>query len=217
MQSFARWSIFLALAALLASSLAPADDQLAAGATDPSEELLRARKVVETLHSSLLRSMRESDEKSYETRRDELDPVLRQSFDFSFMAEKSAGRYWRDLDGEARDALGVAMADLAIATYASRFVGYDGERFVILGAERAPYNTLLVRSHIERSDGQITAIDYRLRAGAAPRIVDVFLNGTVSELALRRAEYTAVIKREGFPSLLRSLEEKYATMPGVKP
>jgi hypothetical protein len=37
------------------------------------------------------------------------------------------------------------------------------------------------------------------------------MNGTVSELALRRSEYSSVCKRDGFESLLSSLEEKIAS------
>jgi phospholipid transport system substrate-binding protein len=40
------------------------------------------------------------------------------------------------------------------------------------------------------------------------RIVDIYLNGTVSELALRRSEYSALIQREGFKALLAKLDER---------
>ena len=40
------------------------------------------------------------------------------------------------------------------------------------------------------------------------RIIDVYLNGTISELALRRSEYSSLIKREGFASLLAALDKR---------
>jgi phospholipid transport system substrate-binding protein len=54
-------------------------------------------------------------------------------------------------------------------------------------------------------------LDYRLRKANGNgdwRIVDVYLNGTVSELALRRSEYSSLIKREGFQALLAALHER---------
>ncbi len=45
------------------------------------------------------------------------------------------------------------------------------------------------------------------------RIMDVYLDGKVSELALRRSEYFAVVEREGFVFLVSSLEEKLPTAP----
>jgi phospholipid transport system substrate-binding protein len=51
-------------------------------------------------------------------------------------------------------------------------------------------------------------LDYRLRAADGDwKIVDVYLNGTVSELALRRSEYSSLIKREGLEALLAALDE----------
>ncbi len=173
-------------------------------------ELAASRAVVEELHDSLLRSMRAGEQWSFETRRAELDPVLRRSFDFAFMAEKSVGRHWATLSEEQRGSLTETMARLASANYASRFRSYDGEGFEISGSESASHNTMLVRSRITRTDGDAVELDYRLRSDADGRvlIVDVFFNGTVSELALRRSEYSAVIRREGFNALLEALRDK---------
>jgi phospholipid transport system substrate-binding protein len=44
-------------------------------------------------------------------------------------------------------------------------------------------------------------------AGAA-QVVDVFLTGTISELATRRSEFGAVLQRDGFDGLLALLEKK---------
>ena len=47
-------------------------------------------------------------------------------------------------------------------------------------------------------------------AAAGWRISDVFLSGTVSELALRRSEYGALMRREGFDALLAAVRKKIA-------
>jgi phospholipid transport system substrate-binding protein len=169
-----------------------------------------ATRIVDRLYDALLGVMRRADELGFEGRRERLEPVLETTFDFPFMAEKSAGRYWKSLDEAQRQQLVDALSRLAIATYAARFSGFDGERFETLGQESATFGTVLVKTHIVQGDGQTVALDYRLRRldDGDWRIIDVFLDGTVSELALRRAEYTSVIKRDGFDALLEALDEK---------
>lgn len=173
------------------------------------------REVVERLHGALLEAMQSASQSSFAERREALRGVIIESFDFSFMAEKSAGRYWRDLDEGDRLALTAAISELAASNYAARFDAFDGERFETTGAGTANYQTVLVRTQIVQAGGTQTRLDYRIRDNrdGKPQIIDVFLNGTVSELAMRRAEYSSVIKREGFDALIAALRERVAALP----
>lgn len=202
-------------AALGCALLALAKSPGALAESDSHTGFAEERAIVETLHGALLESMRRGANRSFDARRGALEPVLAASFDFSFMAEKSAGRHWRDLNETERVALRDAMSELAVSNYAARFNAYDGERFDTTGAEVAPYETVLVRTEIRRGRDTLTRLDYRLHRDARgdPRIVDIFLNGTVSELAMRRAEYSSVIKREGFGALLSALHERVSALP----
>ena len=49
------------------------------------------------------------------------------------------------------------------------------------------------------------------------KIIDIYLNGTVSELALRRSEYSSMIKREGFDSLIVALNDKITDLADAAP
>ena len=42
------------------------------------------------------------------------------------------------------------------------------------------------------------------------RIVDVYLSGTVSELALRRSDYSGVLRSDGFEALQKAISVKIA-------
>ncbi len=46
------------------------------------------------------------------------------------------------------------------------------------------------------------------RNGTRWQIVDVFANGTISQLAVLRSEFTAVLKRDGVPGLIATLSRK---------
>ena len=55
-------------------------------------------------------------------------------------------------------------------------------------------------------------LDYRMRPNGEGewRIVDVYLSGTVSELALRRSDYSGVLRSDGFEALRTAVETKIA-------
>lgn len=170
-----------------------------------------AAAAIEKLDDTLLGVMKQADSLGYAGRLERLRPVLSEVYDFPFMAEKSVGLGWRQLDDDARARLVDAFSRLAMATYAARFDSYDGARFEMLGVQPAAQDTVLVKTRIVRRNGETVALDYRMRAeGGQWRIIDVFSNGTVSELALRRSEYSGVLKREGFDALLRAIEQKIA-------
>jgi phospholipid transport system substrate-binding protein len=165
--------------------------------------------VVESLHNALISSMKSSDEVGYQARYDKLDPVIESTFDLEFMAEKSVGRHWKDLGPEDRKRWSEAFERMTTANYAGRFVGYTGQHFETLGQEPAAHDTVVVRSKLIDPGGDDVQLNYRLRETPAGwRIVDVYLNGTVSELALRRSEYSSVLQRDGFETLLAELDEK---------
>jgi phospholipid transport system substrate-binding protein len=51
-------------------------------------------------------------------------------------------------------------------------------------------------------------------SAAGWQIVDVFLSGTVSELATRRSEFSSVIRRGGAEALVDALQKKVAQLRG---
>jgi len=173
-----------------------------------------ARASVEQLYATLQDVMQRGEQLTYEERYAELDPVIRQAYDLPFMSSKTLGRYWKGLSEQDRERWVSTFSRLTVSTYADRFDDYSGEQFEVLTVEPSGHETLMVRTRIVPTDEKPVDLDYRLRgANGSWRIIDVFMNGTVSELALRRSEYSSVFKRDGFESLLSSLEEKIAS-PG---
>jgi phospholipid transport system substrate-binding protein len=204
--SLARRSHRLAAFALvlaLAGAPAGADPAL----PDPAQ----AAAAIDDLHRTLTAVMKSAAQLGFDGRVREIQPVLVAHYDFPFMAEKSIGLGWKQLDEAQRARLVDAFTRLAVSTYAARFDGFEGERFETLGTEPASHGTLLVKTQIVRANGEKVPLDYRMRPlEGAWRIIDVFFNGTVSELALRRSEYSSVLKREGFDGLMAALEQKIA-------
>ncbi len=173
-------------------------------------------RVIDRLHAGLIEVMKGAEELGYQGRYQKLEPVLLEAFDIPFMAEKSVGRYWKNIDDLERQRLVETFARYMVGTYANRFVGYSGQHFETLGEERAPRETVLVQTRLINPEAENVQLNYRLRpVDGEWKVIDVYLNGTVSELALRRSEYSSLIKREGFPALLVALEQKIAGFSSV--
>jgi phospholipid transport system substrate-binding protein len=167
--------------------------------------------VVERLHGALLDVMKRADALGYDGRRARLEPVIDASFDLPFMARITLGRTWKKLDEEQHARWIAIFQELSLATYAARFDDFSGEFFESDGEEAAAHDTVLVKTRLVIPDKDPVALHYRLRRnGEDWRIIDIYMNGTVSELALRRSEYTVVLEREGFDSLVEALRKKIA-------
>ena len=119
------------------------------------------------------------------------------------------GKHWKTLNDEQRVEFIDVFTKLSAATYASNFSDFSGEAFETLGVEEKRGN-LLVRTVIVKAGGERVTLDYVLRDNKGMwQIVNVIADG-VSDLSLKRADYTAVIKREGFNSLVSKLRDKIA-------
>ena len=170
-----------------------------------------ARATIEQLDAAYVDVMKSAEKLGYAGRFAKLEPVLTKVFDFAAMARLSVGGRWKDLTPAQQAKLAQTFGKLSIATYAGRFTGYSGERFEVAGEEPSAQGTVLVRTRVVIPEKEPVLLDYRLRSGPDGwRVIDVFMNGTVSELALRRSEYSAVLDRDGFDGLIAALDQKIA-------
>ena len=170
-----------------------------------------ARHIVEALHGSLLDIMMSADALGFEGRRDYITPVMEESYDMALIARASTGRYWRRASDDQKRRIIEAITRLSITIYAARFAGFSGEQFRTLSDEPAPRGTVLVKTEIVKSDGDKVALNYLMRETAGEwRIIDVYLDGIYSEIALKRADYAGILKLAGFDGLFAEIEKKIA-------
>lgn len=169
--------------------------------------------VIEAFHAGLLQIMKDARTLGFQGRIDALEPLMAKTFDLDFMASKTVGRHWAPLSPADKRRWAETFTRFTTANYAGRFTGYTGEEFVTLGVEEAASNTRLVRTKIVVPGDEEVELNYRviLKEGGW-RVVDVYLNGKVSELALRRSEYASALKRDGFERLVASVETKIADL-----
>jgi phospholipid transport system substrate-binding protein len=197
-------ALLLLLLVLLATSHALAQP---AAAAKPS--LDAAKLPIESFYAALDASMKAGESLAFDARKKQLEPVIARAFDLPLMAAKVLGRHWRSLAPVDQKRWAAAFSALTVRTYAEQFDQNTGLVFEIGAVQAAPGGTALVRTKLKRANDDPVAIDYRMRLGANGwRIMDIFLNGTVSELALRRSEYGSVLERDGFEKLVVTLQNR---------
>lgn len=168
-----------------------------------------AQKVIERFEAVLLEMMRRADELGYQGRLELVSPARAEAFDLVFMARKTIGRYWKELD-EQDQARWLATFEAFIdSNFADRFDGFNGEAFEIVGQKPASQNTLVVLTKLIRPEHDDVELNYRMReAGDTWKVVDIYSGGKVSEVALRRSEFAALLKEGGIEKLIESVSEK---------
>lgn len=173
--------------------------------------------VITELNATFLDVMKNATALGYAGRRDEIAPAVDRAFDVPFMAEKVIGKHWAKLSEAERTRWVELFREFLTANYAGRLNRFSGQSFEILGEEPSAVETVMVRSRVIDPGGENVDLNYRMhQVGADWRVVDVYLKGTVSELALRRSDYTAVIERDGFEALATYLKEKMAALEAGK-
>lgn len=163
-----------------------------------------------TFYGALLGVMKDGQKLGFAGREQKLGPAVTRAFDVPLMTRLVVGLQWPGLSAEEQKQLVAAFTEFSIATYASQFDDYSGERFdVEAKAAPAPGGDVIVKTKLIQSDGEPVQLDYLLRQEQAEwRIIDVFLSGTISQLAARRSEFTAILREQGASGLIAVLKEK---------
>ncbi|MCS5637193.1 MAG: ABC transporter substrate-binding protein [Myxococcota bacterium] len=196
------WAILLLGASAGLAEEAPEATDLAAAANSPTA-------VVERLHAGLLESMKNADEFGFQGRFEYIRPVVEETFDLGFMGSKSVGRHWKKLNRDEQEEWLDKFTGFIAANYAGNFDSYDGESFATLGEQPAKRDTRVVLTELRVPGGDDVVFNYRLRETAGGwRIIDIYLKGTVSELALRRSDFSSTLKAKGFPELTAAVDRK---------
>ena len=174
-----------------------------------------AAAVVQRFYDALLALMKEAKRLSFDQRHQRLTPVVTQTFNLPLMARLSVGPDWAKLPAAQQQALTDLFSRYTISVYANRFDDYNGERFTVDSSPSANANGVVVQTALVKSDGEKVQLNYLLREGAGTwQVIDVYLSGTISELATRRSEFMAVMQQSGADGLVKLLEQRTAALRG---
>ena len=137
-----------------------------------------------------------------------LAPVVNSVFDVPFMAQLAVGPSWDTLSPAQQQQIVVAFGRYVSATYADRFDSYSGEQLQVTGDE--PYGGgAIVETRILKAGEQPVTINYMMRRHQGVwQISDVYLDGTISQLATQRSEFHSILARYGVNGLISTLDRK---------
>jgi phospholipid transport system substrate-binding protein len=172
-----------------------------------------AVKPVRVFYDTLLSVMKQAKELGIRGRYERLAGPIRATFDLAAMTRIAVGADWSSIPLEQQAALVEGFTRMTIATYANRFDGYSGERFEVEPSSEARATGRIVHTTLLQPNGAATTLNYLLRdSGGSWKVVDVYLSGTISELATRRSEFAALLKSGGPSALIESLRKKAETL-----
>jgi len=200
---------FLTVLIFLFALVVPGRSQPAATA-QPADPPATAQALCDVL----ITAMKKGSSANFAARRDLLAPVVQRVYDLPFMTRIVVGSAWRSFSPEDRQKLTEAFSAFSIATYAESFNGYSGEHFEVDPSPTQLSNgDCIVHTKLFTSDPEPVQLDYLMRkTGDHWRIIDVYLSGTISEMAARRSEYSAVLRQGGAPALIDLLTKKTAEL-----
>jgi phospholipid transport system substrate-binding protein len=163
---------------------------------------------VRAFYSTLLDTMRNGAQLGAQGRYSKLAPVIAQSFDIPLMTRLAVGPDWNSLNPAQQAQVTQAFERYIAAVYAERFDSYAGEQLKVTGETSSPAGTVIL-SQIVKSDGEPVSVNYLMRDN---KIADVYLNGTISELATRRSEFGSILRTQGINGLITALNNKASAL-----
>jgi phospholipid transport system substrate-binding protein len=190
------WKICAAILVFAFALSAPARAQ------DPGVEK------IQSFYNVLLDTMKRGPQLGMQGRFKALEPAVDATFDTAAMIQFIVGPSWANMSTADKTALTTAFRRMTVANYAANFSKYDGEQFKVDPnvQQRGP-DKIVQTTLVPRGDKPVPLI-YRMReSGGTWKVIDVFLEGYVSELATRRSDFAATLASGGAPALVAKMDQ----------
>jgi len=189
---------------------------VAAGLSTPgSAAVSNPEESVRSFYNVLLGNMQQGRMLGESGRYARLAPVVGRTFDIPLMTRLAVGPAWETLPPAEQQRLQAAFAHYVTATYADQFDSYSGQQLQVIGEQPSGSN-VMVQTKIVKSNGETTKLDYLMRPDQGSwQISDVYLDGTISQLAVHRSEFYSILRREGVDGLVMALNRKTDLLQSV--
>jgi len=163
---------------------------------------------VQDLYDALLSTMKNGRTLGQNGRFTQLEPIIRRTFDIASMVRLSVGSSWASLTDAQRQQMAESFGRYISAIYADRFDSYAGQKLQVTG-EQPNAVGVMVRSQIVKANGELVKVDCMMRRnGDSWLISHIYLDGAISEVAIRRSEFAAILKSQGIDGLIAALNRK---------
>jgi len=173
-----------------------------------------ATDAIRRFYDVLLQTMKNGQALGPSGRYRAIQPAVAQTFDIPYMTSLAVGPKWANLSPSEQAQVTSAFQRYTVANYANQFDSYEGQQLRVSGEDRRATDTI-VNTDIVKSDGTPVQVKYRMHSvGGGWRIIDVYLDGSISQLAVRRSEFSSVLGEQGVNGLISTLNQKADNMVG---
>jgi phospholipid transport system substrate-binding protein len=183
-----------------------------AGAADVAEAI----EPIAELNRGLLEVMKAGPNTPFPTRFGTLAPKIERAFDLAGILRACVGSRWATLSPREQAGLADVFRQFTVASYVANFDRYVDEHFEVVPDSRPSPAGEIVETHIVSPTSSTIRIDYVMRQeGDRWRVVDVLLNGTISRVAVQRADFRGLLDGTADASdLITSLQQKVSDLSG---
>jgi phospholipid transport system substrate-binding protein len=173
---------------------------------------------IESLDTALVKVMKAgSANASFQSRYDQLDPVVTKALNLPVILQNSVGVLWSTLPADQQQQLEAVFEQFTVASYVNGFSSYGGQQIQLLPAERDLGAKRIVETQIVPSDGSSpTRLDYVMASTDTGgwQATDVLFNGTISKVAIQSSDFSSLVTSGDASQLIAALKSKVATLSG---
>ena len=168
-----------------------------------------ATELVERFNISFISIMKNDDPAPQPSPYRMLTDRVRESFNLPVMMQAVTGSRWRNAGETEKTLLVEAFLRLNIGIHLARFETYRGEYFETLGERERSDGATLVQTRLIRPGRlDLPVIYVTQKFDTEWRIVDLILIGGISELEVRKSEFSYLLSRGGLTGLTARLNEQ---------
>jgi phospholipid transport system substrate-binding protein len=163
---------------------------------------------IQTFYNSLLDTMKRGPQLGMQGRFQALEPAVDATFNIPAMIEFIVGPSWSGMKESDKTSLVAAFRRMTVANYAANFTSYGGEQFnVDPNVQQRGPDKIVQTTLVPKGDKPVPLV-YRMRElSDGWKVIDVFLNGYVSELATRRSDFATTLASGGGPALVAKMNQ----------
>jgi phospholipid transport system substrate-binding protein len=183
----------------VAAVAAPADD---------------ARKTMEKTVADVLAILGDKS-LSQPAKRDRIQAIAYDRFDFETMAKLTLKRDWKKFDAAQQQEFVKEFRDHLSARYGENIGRYENEKVEVTSHKPETNGDVSVKTVIRGGKYDGTPVDYRLRNASAWRVIDVVIEN-VSLVSSFRTQFADVLTKSGPTGVLAKLKERNAARAAAR-
>ena len=165
-----------------------------------------AGKTIESFDAALIKTLQAGKSAGPQGRAKVIGPAVEQAFDLDFMVRTAVGQAWAKMSTDEQASLAAAYKKFAIANYAKNFDNYSGQKLNLDGPVQDRGGDKLVKTRLT-GGGSDVALAYRMRnSGGTWKIIDVYYNGSISQLTTQRSDFASTLASGGAKALVAKLD-----------